>query len=103
MGHRFGLTLAAALTLLLAGAAEAQQPAAPRGPPKFDIHAPIDPSHRRAVSVTMWESVAAMQASEQRSHEMRTRATHPVDVTIESVGHFEVASIARGGGVVPAA
>src|SRR5690349_16439578 len=63
----------------------------------------IDPSHRRAVSVTMWESVAAMQASEQRAHEMRTRATHPVDVTIESVGHFEVASIARGGGVVPAA
>jgi predicted methyltransferase len=44
MDRRLVLTLTAALALMVAGAADAQQPAAPRGPPKFDIHAPIDPS-----------------------------------------------------------
>jgi predicted methyltransferase len=45
MRRRTGIVLALALGALAAGA-QAQQPAAPArsGPPKFDIHAPIDPS-----------------------------------------------------------
>jgi predicted methyltransferase len=47
--------LAGALGVALAGAAVAQQPATPagpprNGPPKFDIHAPIDPSRGDALS-----------------------------------------------------
>ena len=59
----------------------------------------VDEEDGRAVSVTMWESVEAMRATEQRAHDMRTRATRPVDVTIESVGHFEVAATAKPGNV----
>ena len=52
MSTKTGIALAAALVLGMAGAASAQQPApaAPRGPPKFDIHAPIDPSRGDALS-----------------------------------------------------
>ena len=55
----------------------------------------VDPAQRRAVSMTIWESRDAMDATEQRAHEMRTRATHPVDVTIEGVGHFEVVAATK--------
>jgi predicted methyltransferase len=49
MGTRYRLALAAALALAVGGVAQAQQPA-PKGPPKFDIHAPIDPSRGDALS-----------------------------------------------------
>lgn len=55
----------------------------------------VDDDHRKAISVTMWESEAAMRATEQRAHEMRTRETHPVEVSIDAVGHFEVAATAK--------
>ena len=50
MGRRFGSMLAVALALALAGAAHAQPAPAPKGPPKFDIHAPIDPSRGDALT-----------------------------------------------------
>jgi predicted methyltransferase len=44
-----GLAAAAAIALMGAGAL-AQQPPAPAGPPKFDIHAPTDPSRGDALT-----------------------------------------------------
>jgi heme-degrading monooxygenase HmoA len=55
----------------------------------------VDEDAGRAMSVTLWESEDAMRASETHAHRMRTRATHPADVTIEGVAHFEVAATAK--------
>jgi heme-degrading monooxygenase HmoA len=44
----------------------------------------------RAMSITMWESEAAMEASAERAHQMRTRASEPAQATIESVEGYEV-------------
>jgi heme-degrading monooxygenase HmoA len=60
----------------------------------------VDEDHGRAMSMTMWERAEDMWASDQRAHEMRTGATHPVDATIESVEHFEIAATAKPGGVM---
>jgi heme-degrading monooxygenase HmoA len=59
----------------------------------------VDDDNARALSITLWGSAGAMRATEERAHEMRTRATHPVDVQIEFVEHFEVAAVARPEGV----
>lgn len=51
----------------------------------------IDAEHGTALSVTLWESRAALDASAERAHKMRTAATEPDDSTIESVQSYEVA------------
>ena len=43
-----------------------------------------------AMSITLWESEAAMAASAERAHQMRTRATEPASATIDSVESYEV-------------
>ena len=46
--------------------------------------------HGRAMSITLWETEEALNASAERAHEMRTQATEPADATIESVESYEV-------------
>ena len=59
----------------------------------------VDEKTGHALSMTLWESAEAMEATEQAAHKMRTRETHPVDVTIESLQHFEVAATAKPGSI----
>ena len=54
-----------------------------------------DPEHERAVSITLWESRAALDASADRAHQMRTRATEPADATVESIESYEVVLTAQ--------
>lgn len=49
-----------------------------------------DREHARAMSITLWESEEALNASAERAHQMRTQATEPADATIESVESYEV-------------
>ena len=49
-----------------------------------------DRAHSRAMSITFWETAEAMEASAERAHAMRTRATQPANATIESVESYEV-------------
>jgi heme-degrading monooxygenase HmoA len=49
-----------------------------------------DRAHSRAMSITLWESAEAMEASAERAHAMRTRATEPANASIESVESYEV-------------
>jgi heme-degrading monooxygenase HmoA len=56
-----------------------------------------DPESGRAVSITLWESREALEASAQAAHDMRTRATTPADANIESVESYEVALRVRPG------
>jgi heme-degrading monooxygenase HmoA len=46
--------------------------------------------HGRAMSITLWETQEAMEATAERAHQMRTRATQPANATIDSVESFEV-------------
>jgi heme-degrading monooxygenase HmoA len=54
-----------------------------------------DPNHERAMSITMWETQEAMDASAERAHQMRTQATEPADATVTSVESYEVMLTAR--------
>jgi heme-degrading monooxygenase HmoA len=49
-----------------------------------------DREHSRAMSITLWDSAEAMDASAERAHAMRTRATEPANASIESVESYEV-------------
>jgi heme-degrading monooxygenase HmoA len=44
----------------------------------------------RAISITLWDSSEALEASAERAHQMRTQATEPADATVESVESYEV-------------
>jgi heme-degrading monooxygenase HmoA len=57
-----------------------------------------DREHARAMSITIWESQDALDASAQRAHEMRTRATQPAEASIESVESYEVVLTAQPAG-----
>ena len=49
-----------------------------------------DDGQGRAMSITLWRDHDALEASAQRAHEMRTRATAPANANIESVESYEV-------------
>ena len=49
-----------------------------------------DAEHRRAMSITLWDSREALEASAERAHRMRTQASEPANATIESVESYEV-------------
>jgi heme-degrading monooxygenase HmoA len=49
-----------------------------------------DDQHSRAMSITLWESKAALDASAERAHRMRTQASEPADATIDAVENYEV-------------
>ncbi|HEY3021110.1 MAG TPA: hypothetical protein VGJ32_13010 [Solirubrobacteraceae bacterium] len=55
-----------------------------------------DGEHGRAMSITLWSSREALDASAERAHQMRTQATSPSDATIESVESYEVVLTAKG-------
>jgi heme-degrading monooxygenase HmoA len=44
----------------------------------------------RGMSITLWESEEALQASAERAHRMRTQASEPADATIEAVESYDV-------------
>lgn len=49
-----------------------------------------DRGSSRAMSITLWETAEALEASAERAHRMRTQAAEPSDATIESVESYEV-------------
>ncbi|MCW3047224.1 MAG: hypothetical protein JWO74_1508 [Solirubrobacterales bacterium] len=49
-----------------------------------------DRDNSRAMSITLWESEAALQASAERAHRMRTQASEPADASIEAVESYDV-------------
>jgi heme-degrading monooxygenase HmoA len=49
-----------------------------------------DRTSGRAISITMWESREALDASAEAAHRMRTRASEPSDATIEAVESYDV-------------
>lgn len=55
----------------------------------------VDEEQSRAMSVTMWDSREALDASAERAHSMRTRATEPSNATIEGVESYEVTLTAK--------
>ena len=59
-----------------------------------------DDEHSRAMSITLWSSREALDASAERAHQMRTQATSPSDATIESVESYEV--VLTAGAATPA-
>ena len=62
----------------------------------------VDTDTGRAVSMTIWESEAAMPASEAGGEERRQRRSEISGASVDSVDHFEVGLIAVAPGVEPA-
>lgn len=51
----------------------------------------IDRAAGRAMSVTLWETEAALQASEEEAHLIRARATGPAGGSVGRIERYEVA------------
>ncbi len=51
----------------------------------------VDRQSGKAMSVTLWESEAAMKESAERANRMREEATQPSGAAIQSVEGYEVA------------
>ena len=51
----------------------------------------VDRASGKALTMTLWESEQALEASAERAHQLRSRATEPVGATTDSVAHYEVA------------
>jgi heme-degrading monooxygenase HmoA len=49
-----------------------------------------DRESARAISITLWESKEALDASAGAAHRMRTQASEPADATIEGVESYDV-------------
>ena len=62
----------------------------------------IDKDTGRAVSMTIWESEDAMDASEAGGEERRRRRSEISGASVDAVDHFEVGLIAVAPGVQPA-
>ena len=62
----------------------------------------VDADTGRAVSMTIWESEGAMEASEAGGEERRQRRSEISGASVDSVDHFEVGLIAVAPGVKPA-
>ena len=51
----------------------------------------------KALTITLWESEGALEASAERAHQLRSQATEPSGATTDSVTHYEVAmTVERG-------
>jgi heme-degrading monooxygenase HmoA len=50
----------------------------------------VDRDSGKAMTITIWDSEAAMTTSVSGADEMRKRATQPSGATIESVQHYEI-------------
>jgi heme-degrading monooxygenase HmoA len=51
----------------------------------------VDRAGGRGMSITLWESEDALNASVERANQMREEATGKAGASIESVDHYEVA------------
>jgi heme-degrading monooxygenase HmoA len=51
----------------------------------------VDREGGTALTMTLWESEEALEASAERAHQLRTQATEPAGATTNSVTQFEVA------------
>jgi heme-degrading monooxygenase HmoA len=51
----------------------------------------VDRSGGRAISITLWDSEEALEASVQRANELREEASSSAGASIASVDHYEVA------------
>lgn len=51
----------------------------------------VDRAGGKAMSITLWESEQALEASVERANQLREEATSPAGISIESVDHYEVA------------
>jgi heme-degrading monooxygenase HmoA len=51
----------------------------------------VDREHGRALTITLWETEQALEASAEQAHKLRTQATEPSGATTDSVTQFEVA------------
>ncbi len=51
----------------------------------------VDRAGGRGMSITLWESEEALDASVERANQMREQATDQAGASIQSVDHFEVA------------
>ena len=50
----------------------------------------VDPSSGKAMSITIWETEDALNASVSKADELRKRGTTPSGTAIESVQHYEI-------------
>lgn len=51
----------------------------------------VDRSSGKGLTITLWETEQALQASAEQADRLRARATEPSGATIDSVQHYEVA------------
>ena len=51
----------------------------------------VDRAGGRGMSITLWESEDALEASVERANQMREKASDQAGASIQSVDHFEVA------------
>ena len=51
----------------------------------------VDRDAGKAMSITLWESKEALEASVERANQLREEATSPAGISIQSVDHYEVA------------
>jgi heme-degrading monooxygenase HmoA len=51
----------------------------------------VDRDGNKAMSITLWDSDEALQASVERANQLREEAAGGAGVPVESVDHFEVA------------
>lgn len=51
----------------------------------------VDRAGGRGMSITLWESEEALEASVERANQMREQASAGADASIRSVDHYEVA------------
>ena len=51
----------------------------------------VDRAGGKGLTITLWDSEQALEASAEQAQQLRARATQPSGATIESVKHYEVA------------
>ena len=51
----------------------------------------VERSSGRALSMTLWETEAALEGSAESAQQLRSQAAEPAGATIDSVTHYEIA------------
>jgi len=51
----------------------------------------VDRSGGRAMSITLWETEAALEGSAESAQRLRSEAAEPSGATVDTVTHFEIA------------
>lgn len=56
----------------------------------------VDRGSGKGLSMTLWETEAALEASAERARQLRSQAIQPSGATTDSVTHYEVVLTAQG-------